>query len=356
MKNIYISLRSMLFLLYLACLAIPAAQADYGAREDVRRFVDEIATRNQLDPAPILAVLARAKFNPRVIELIEPSGQPAERSWQRYRAQFLDPAHIDGGLRFWKQYAKPLQRAAAQYHVPPEIIVAIIGIETAYGRNTGKFETLSALATLAFDYPPRATLFRGELESLFLLARDQGKDPSAYTGSYAGALGYPQFLPSSMRRYAVDFDDDGKIDFDADANDAIGSIANYLHEHGWQANGIIALPAVLPRDADPAPLVAAGILPSLTPEQLGKSGIALRDGSLPAVPATLVDLETPGQETEYWIGYQNFYVITRYNKSSFYAMAVFELARALRQGRDAVTSPASDAPARTGTPPPPRPR
>lgn len=327
----------------MACLSSPPALADYTTREDVRLFIDEIATRNHLDPAPIRVALARARFDPRVIRLIQPSTAPVARSWERYRSQFLDPGHLDGGLEFWTRYAPILQRAQTRYGVPAEIIIAIIGVETSYGRNTGKFETLSSLATLAFDYPPRAELFRAELEALFLLAREQGKNPADYSGSYAGALGYPQFLPSSLRKYAVDFDDDGKIDFDTHADDAIGSVANYLHEYGWQSGAHIAIPATLGTNTDPAPLTAAGILPTLTPAQLEASNIAPRSGPYPAALATLIDLETPAKETEYWLGYNNFYVITRYNRSSFYAMAVFSLAQALRQRHDAaqVINPAA---------------
>jgi len=208
-------------------------------------------------------------------------------------------------------------------------------VETLYGRNTGKFETVSALATLAFDYPPRAPLFLRELENLFLLAREQGRDPFSYQGSYAGALGYPQFLPSSIRSYAIDFDGNGRTELAAEPVDAIGSIANYMAVHGWQRDAPVAMRARMEPATDPAPLVQAGIEPTLSPELLTLAGIAPLRGPAHDAPATLVDLATPDADTEYWLGYRNFYVITRYNKSSFYAMAVFELARALRELRDA---------------------
>jgi membrane-bound lytic murein transglycosylase B len=327
------------------------ASADYTDREEVRAFIDEVATRNQLDPIPIHNALAHAQYLPRVIDLIKPPATRSARSWQRYRAQFLDPTHINAGLQAWDRYADALRRAENAFGVPPEIILGILGVETIYGRNTGNFETLSALATLAFDYPPRAELFRGELESLFLLAQEQKRDPASYTGSFAGALGWPQFLPSSVRRYAVDFDGDGQINFNANGIDAIGSIANYLREYGWEAGGPIAIRVQLGLDTDPAPLIEAGIEPTLTRAALAEAGIRpLTDPSLPLGEATLVDLETPHANTEYWLGYRNFYVITRYNRSSFYAMAIYQLAQALKAGHEG--TPASALASATPQKPP----
>lgn len=306
------------------------AIASYADREDTRAFIADLAERHAFDPAELDRALSQARHDPTVIRLITPPTRKGVRSWQNYRARFLDNTRIDGGMAFWRQYADELERAAHEFGVPAEIIVAIIGVETIYGRNTGNFETLSALATLAFDYPPRAELFRRELEALFLLAREQGRDPASYSGSFAGALGYPQFLPSSVRAYAVDFDRNNQIDFDNDPVDAIGSVANYLRAHGWQADAPVAERARLAPETDNATLIAAGIEPRLDPELLNQNGVTTFDGRPAAALATLVDLETPGAETEYWLGYRNFYVITRYNRSSFYAMSVFELAEALR--------------------------
>lgn len=318
-------------LMALVALTLPiTAGASYVHREEVREFIREMSNLHGFDDAQLYAVLHRAEHHPRVIELIRPPATPGERSWQRYRARFLDRTRIDGGVAFWRQHAHTIRRASQRYGVPEEVIVAIIGVETLYGRHTGNFETL-ALATLAFDYPPRAPLFRRELEQLLLLAREQGRDPASYVGSYAGAVGYPQFLPSSVRSYAVDFDGDGRIDFDADPTDAIGSVANYLHVHGWQPGRPIAERARLAPGTAVQPLVDAGIHPSLAPQTLTAAGVTRADGSHPAETATLVDLATPGAATEFWLGYRNFYVITRYNRSSFYAMAVFQLAEALRQ-------------------------
>ena len=310
-----------------------AAHASYAGREDARTFAAEIASRHALDATEIERALAGARHDPEVIRLITPPTRKGVRSWHSYRARFHDRTRIDGGMRFWREHADTLARAERETGVPAEVIVAIIGVETIYGRNTGNFETLSTLATLAFDYPPRAELFRGELEALFLLAREQGRDPASYYGSFAGALGYPQFLPSSMRAYALDFDHSGAIDFESDPIDAIGSVANYLRAHGWQAGAPVAERARLSPATDTASLVAAGIEPTLAPAVLADNGVTTADGRTAAAVATLVDLETPGSGTEYWLGYRNFYVITRYNRSSFYAMSVFELAEALRLGR-----------------------
>ena len=315
-------------------LGTPAAvHASYAEREDARAFAAEIAGRHALDAAEVERALAGARHDPEVIRLITPPARKGVRSWRSYRARFLDRTRIDGGMRFWREHADTLARAERETGVPAEVIVAIIGVETIYGRNTGNFETLSTLATLAFDYPPRAELFRGELEALFLLAREQGRDPASYYGSFAGALGYPQFLPSSMRAYALDFDNSGAIDFESDPIDAIGSVANYLRAHGWQAGAPVAERARLSPATDAASLVTAGIEPTLAPAMLADNGVTTGDGRAAAAAATLVDLETPGADTEYWLGYRNFYVITRYNRSSFYAMSVFELAEALRLGR-----------------------
>ncbi|MCK6408019.1 lytic murein transglycosylase B [Thauera sp.] len=327
------ALGALLTTVCVALAAPTAALASYADHPQAQAFAAELAQRHAFDATAIERTLAGARHDPDVIRLITPPSRKGVRSWRTYRARFLDHTRIDGGMRFWDEHAELLERAARETGVPAEIIVAIIGVETIYGRNTGNFETLSALATLAFDYPPRAELFRRELEALFLLAREQGREPASYYGSFAGALGYPQFLPSSVRTYAVDFDGNGSIDFDTDAVDAIGSVANYLRVHGWQPGAPVAERARLGPASDAATLVDAGIEPSLAPALLTDNGVSTADGRAAAQTATLVDLETPGADTEYWLGYQNFYVITRYNRSSFYAMSVFELAEALRLRR-----------------------
>lgn len=243
------------------------------------------------------------------------------------------------------RHAQTLARAEAQYGVPADVIAGIIGVETIYGKHTGGFNTLATLTTLAFDYPPRAELFRKELRELLLLARSEGRSPRSYEGSFAGALGLPQFLPSSIRAWAVDFDGDQHIDLQASVPDAIGSVAHYLAAHGWQAEQPIAETVVVSTEPATADLVqdavAAGITPTRTPQDWSSQGltlakvgaggtaIALPD-TLATLPAALIDLVTPGRETEYRLGFNNFYVITRYNKSTFYASAVMDLASAIR--------------------------
>ena len=323
------SVRPLLAALLLALA--PAAQASYAEHDEAAGFIRDMQERHGFTADELRRLLGQATRLERVIDLIRPPAERGPRSWQNYRARFLTEARIEQGVAFWLAYRDSIEAASARYGVAPEYIVAILGVETHYGRHTGNFETLSALATLAFDYPPRAPLFRHELENLLLLAREQQRDPFSYRGSYAGALGYPQFLPSSVRNYAVDFDSDGRVDFDTHPVDAIGSIANYFAVHGWQPGQPVAQRVRLPDGLDPTPLIEAGIEPSLDPAALQTQGIHPVSGAFHPAPVTLVDLPTPDAETEYWAGYRNFYVITRYNRSSFYAMAVFQLAEAVRQ-------------------------
>jgi len=226
--------------------------------------------------------------------------------------------------------------------VPPEIIVAILGVETVYGRNMGGYRVFDALTTLAFDYPRRAEFFRGELENYLLYVRDAGVDALAIRGSYAGAIGIPQFMPGSYRRYALDYDGDGQRDLSASAADAIGSVANFLKEHGWDAGAPIAVPARIVGDTY-RQLLDAGIKPVYRAVDLALFGVSGAESLSPETPCALIELETPGQPSEYRIALQNFYVLTRYNRSSFYASAVIELARAIA---DAQAQSAAEAPPR----------
>jgi membrane-bound lytic murein transglycosylase B len=321
--------RCLAAVFWAACLVATEASArDFAERDDVRAFVAEMESRHGFGHDALLALFSRIQPLPAVIKAIMPPADPAIRSWRAYRGRFIEPRRIAAGLRFWREQRTALAAASAGYGVPEEIIVAIIGIETIYGRNTGRFGTLAALATLAFDYPPRAELFRRELEALLLLAREQGRDPMSYRGSYAGALGLPQFLPSSVRQWAVDFDDSGRIDLVASPADAIGSVANFLRDHGWRQGEPIT--ARVEVESDPQALLDEGIRPLRLPAEMATMGV--RAASLTAAaaqPAALIELVTPDAPTEYWLGYQNFFVITRYNRSSFYAMAVHQLAEAL---------------------------
>ena len=315
-----------------AAQAAKPQQTPFSTVSEVRGFIAEMQAHHGFEGSELMRQFALIRPNASVLKAIRPAAVPEQqRSWPRYRERFVNERRIVHGLRFWQRNEAELARAEATYGVPREIIVAIIGVETEYGRDMGKFGAMEALATLAFNYPPRAPFFRSELEQLLLLARENGNSPLDYKGSYAGAIGIPQFMPSSQRNYAVDFDGDQHIDLRRSTADAIGSVASFLSLHGWQTGAPITLPALV--QGDPAALIAAGIKPSLPLKDLLQQDIVVpeADEHLHTRPAALIDLVSPDQPTEYWIGFDNFYVITRYNRSSFYAMSVFQLAEALRQ-------------------------
>jgi membrane-bound lytic murein transglycosylase B len=333
-----------------ACFAwsINCHAGDFSQREDVQAFIRDLAQRQHFRVEDLQAAFNAAREVPQVIKLIKPSTDPNVRSWQRYRPQFINSVRISAGVDFWHWHERALTMAEARTGVPAEIIVGIIGVETIYGRNTGNFQTLSALATLAFDYPPRADLFRKELEELFLLARDQGQDVREYRGSYAGAIGLPQFLPSKIRSLGMDGDGDGHIDIRGNADDAIASVASYLASYGWQRDGRIVMPARVDDPIRAQSLIDAGIAPVLDGAILQQAGVHSDLKPQEHDLVTLVDLVSPGSPTEYWLGFQNFYVITRYNHSSFYAMSVNDLGHAVKLAyesqRDLVNGDATPAP------------
>lgn len=307
--------------------AAHAAPAPFAADPAVAEFVRDLQDRHAFDADILLRQLGQVQPNAKVLQLIKPPASPQQRSWERYRGRFINDRRIDNGVRFWEENRVTLARARARYGVPEEVIVAIIGVETEYGRNTGSFLVLEALATLAFHYPRRADFFREELEQFLLLSRENGMDPLSVRGSFAGAIGIPQFMPGSQRRYAVDFDGDGRIDLSGSTEDAIGSVARFLEQHGWEAGAPVAVRARTVGAPDPA-LIEAGIRPTLRAGDLASQGISAAADADAVV--TLVDLVSPGHATEYWLGHNNFYVITRYNRSSFYAMSVYQLAEAIR--------------------------
>lgn len=330
------------------CLAGPVEAAggaagqsrgDYARRADVRAFAREMSDETGLSAARIERWLGAARFQPKIIVAMD-RPMLAPPKWYEYSPQFLTPARIAAGLSYWTAHQDTLERAERVFGVPPSIIVAILGIETYWGRNVGRYRALDALATLAFDYPRRDRFFRGELKEFLLLADDQKLDPSKPLGSFAGALGEPQFMPGSYRRFAIDFDGDGRIDLWHSDADVIGSVAHYLVEHDWQAGQPALLPvtiAATSRDAALArldggiserrPLAAwkgDGVEPEQSPADLADAPVGL-----------LLLEETPDADRLY-IACQNFYVITRYNKSRLYAAAVVELARQLEAARSQV--------------------
>lgn len=326
--------------------ADPGARG-YLARPDARAWAEEAATRLGLPLPEIERVLAQARHVAEVAQLIAPPPQPARpRTWNGYRARFVEPVRIAGGLRFWDAHADALERASARYGVPAEVIVAIAGVETVYGRVQGNFRVVDTLATLGFDWPAeapkdRSAFFREQLAQLVAYAWEQHSDPFALRGSYAGAIGIAQFMPGSLRAYAVDFDDDGAIDLRDNPVDAIGSIANFLAAHGWRRETAITFDARVPETGVDA-YIAHDLKPRYTAQELSAAGIhcafapAVVADTADAQPLGLIDLASPDAPTEYRCASANFFAITQYNRTFFYAAAVSDLAATLRSAHEAL--------------------
>lgn len=306
-----------------------AAQPVSGLRPEIRDFVTYMSSRHGYDASKLENTFAQTNFRPEILKLI--STPASAISWDEYRKRFVNTQRIKGGIGFWDKYARELERARKIYGVPEEIIVAIIGIETSYGTAVGNYRIMDALTTLAFDFPRRADYFREELENYLLLAREQRFDLLDIKGSYAGAIGIPQFMPGSYRRYAVDFDNDGKIDLPGSAADAIGSVGNYLREHGWEADKPIAVRAQA-RSESLQEFLVTDIEPLYSVRRLREAGIIPLDSVADDIFSAVLELNSQGRQ-QLWLGFRNFYVITRYNRSTFYAMSVFELAKAIRAAR-----------------------
>jgi membrane-bound lytic murein transglycosylase B len=300
----------------------------YAGRADVQSFVAEMVERHGFVRGELEALFAKTRPQPSILKAMTPSVKGV-RSWPRYRARFVNDTRIQAGVAFWERHAPTLDRAAAQFGVPPEIIVAIIGVETVYGQQMGDYRVVDALSTLAFDYPRRADYFRSELEEFLLLAREGDLELLGLRGSYAGAVGIPQFMPGSIRRYAVDFDGDGRRDLRSSPADAIGSVANFLRSHGWRAGEAVAFPAVMESPTARA-LADGGVDPVRTAAELRQAQVRMPDALPDDTPCVLVELDAVDAESVYWVGLTNFYVITRYNRSSFYAASVLELAEAIK--------------------------
>ena len=321
-------IKSSTFILRSVLLSIVTLSifADYENRDSVKGFVNEVAKKDGFDPQELLNIFEQVEKKQRIIDLIS---RPAEKAkpWHEYREIFVTAPRIAAGVEFWEENEAALNRAGSKFGIPIEIIVAVIGVETNYGRNKGSFRVMDALSTLAFDYPPRARFFRSELRELLLLAREENKDPLELIGSYAGAMGYGQFIPSSFRAYAIDFDGDGARDIWSNQTDAIGSVANYFFRHGWDGEGPIAVPVTV-TDERADQFANQGLKPKRSIAELRKAGVehvSLPDQTLGA----LFRLEGNGG-WEYWLGLHDFYVITRYNHSHMYALAVVQLSAAVR--------------------------
>jgi membrane-bound lytic murein transglycosylase B len=324
--------------LFFAALAFSFAtqaaepKSPYAKRDDVHAFVREMVDKHGFVEKELLYLFGRARREPAILAAIAPPKDAPMRSWQVYRTRFLSESRIAEGAEFWRRNAAALERAAETHGVPAEIIVAIIGVETVYGRQMGTWRVIDALSTLAFDYPPRAEFFRGELEQYLLFARDGGLDVFNVRGSFAGAIGIPQFMPGSYRRYAVDFDGDGTIDLRGSPTDAVGSVANFLAGHGWRRGERIALPARVSGEAV-RELIDAGIEPKTPLSEMKRFGVETRSDLALDTPVALIELASPGAPTEYRLGLRNFYVLTRYNRSALYASAVIDLADAIKARR-----------------------
>lgn len=308
-----------------ACLAL-ADEPAYSARPEVSGFIDRMVMDHAFERDGLVALFDQIAPRDDIIAAIT---RPAEsKPWYKYRPIFLTPERIRQGIEFMAANREALAKAEEIYGIPPEIVTAIIGVETFYGRQAGGYRVLDALATLAFDYPPRSAFFLGELEQYLLLTQEEKIDPLSIKGSYAGAMGKPQFMPSSYRHFAVDFDGDQKRDLWNNTDDAVGSVARYLREHGWQQRQAVTSPASVEGDGYQA-FLDQGMAPRTPLAEFRRAGVTAA-ADLPAdMPATLIRLEGEAAP-EYWLGFNNFYVITRYNRSPLYAMAVFQLSEELR--------------------------
>ena len=295
-------------------------------RPEIAAWIDEVAGHDGWSRKKVVALLAKAEPQPKILEIMT---RPLEKiaPWWEYRERFMTEERIQKGVQLWRDHAKELERISAEYHVPPEYLVAIVGVETFYGRTTCRYRVLDALATLAFDYPPRASYFRGELQQFLLLTKETKLDPLTTCGSYAGAMGVPQFMPSVYRRYAVDADSDRKRDLWSSWDDILASVANYLHEWGWTPGAPVLAETRL--DPDPSFQIEPRNLElNETVASLGAHGIKVDMEVPPDTPAVLISAEQRDGPA-YRVGFHDFYVITRYNHSARYAMTVYDLATAV---------------------------
>ena len=306
---------------------IQPVSADLHEEQDVQEFINEMVNKHGFEKGSLESIFSRASIAQSILDAIS---RPAEAMpWHKYRRIFLRNDRINLGRKFIENNRELLEKAELEYGVPPHIIAAIIGVETRYGGNKGNYKVLDSLVTLGFRYPKRASFFRGELEQFLLLTREQGLDPLEVTGSYAGAMGIPQFISSSYRHYAVDFDDDGHIDIWENPADAIGSVANYFKLHGWKKGQEITFKATVKGNAYES-VLNSSLEPDRTLAEYSSLGVSINKELAGDIKGKLLEYEQENGN-DYWIGLDNFYVITRYNHSALYAMAVYQLAMEILQ-------------------------
>lgn len=322
--------------------SLPAEESEFTnfmQWKAVAEFVNQMAEQHGFNQDELNSLFSQVHYLEKVVKLINPAPSGKSKNWTAYKSRFVEPLRIRTGLLFWEKYETELRRAQTEFGVPPEIIVGILGVETIYGRSPGNIRVMDALTTLAFAYPETANreqrmrYFRDELEQILLYSRENNIDPLSVSGSFAGAIGYPQFMPSSIRRFAVDFDGDGRIDLRNSPADAIGSVASFLSQHGWTANLPLAYPVTVDKSAESEwkPLIGVVLAATNTTDEISRAGVTLPADISPTLMVGLVDLEDGIHPTQYWLGSANFFAITKYNRSFYYAMAVIELSKAIKQ-------------------------
>ena len=317
-------------------------QVNFLEWKAVNEFIDELALRQGFPREELSDLFRQVRFVDSAVQLVKPAPAGKPKNMNAVRELIIEPVRINAGVRFWNENAETLARAEQEYGVPAEVIVGILGVETVYGRNTGKFRVLDVLTTLAFAYPEapnqaaRMAFFRGELENTLLLARKNALDPFTLLGSFAGAIGMPQFMPGSVLAYGVDYDHDGQLDLRNSAVDAIGSVANFLVQHGWQktqTGPLVYLAHVAP-EREWERFIGQGLSAKFKLDEITAAGVATGAKAPPDRLYGLIDLQNGADATEYWLASDNFFAITQYNRSYFYAMSVIEVGRAVKQNRD----------------------
>jgi len=317
--------------LWLAGCVTTTNYSNYSQRPDVHEFINKMSEKHDFDREELCELFSNVKYEPQIFKTLEKPHEGKATPWYTYQAIFITPKRAKEGAEFWKANEKTLAKVEKEYGVPAEIIVAIIGVETRYGQNKGSYRVIDALTNLAFDYPRRAEYFRGELEEYLLLSREQNLNPLEPVGSYAGAIGEPQFMPSSYRLYGIDFSGEHHADLCNNNADVIASVANYFKKHGWKTGEPIVIRAHV-TGSEYSHFITKRLKPIWSIEELSKHGVTAQKGVSPKTPVVFMLFEGKCGP-EYWLGCKNFYAITRYNSSRYYAMAVYQLSQKIAQER-----------------------